>query len=529
MVKKQKFWIILMASVAALLMLLYLLVIAPLVKKRAETLLPEPPELLEGEVCDSDNAILMFEHVERKDIQSIEVHNSYGEYLCYRRAEDGNYYLKGYELAPFSADTLASLVVASGYTVTVERVSTQCTEWEKYGLGAEDSPAWYTLTKTDGKTHKVYIGKLIPSGGGYYARYEGRDALYVLGASIHSTLLVPVENLITPYLGYAMDSSNYAQTAHVLLRKNGENFVQISYDADAVAESQASNIPLRSAYRMNFPARYIVNDDRYSEVLLSFCALKGYSTLKVGKTGEPLHNDERLMAQYGFSDLSNAPYELYYEYEKMKSIVLFAPSGIDGHYFAYSYVYNLIALVETETVPYLTWTIRQYVNDLIFTDSLDDSVSKIEVSGTLIKDAQTQKPISESFSMVRDPEKGVVSVMPQSTGVALNASEIWNFRQFYFVLCSPTFAGFIQDDAVSSYDPNKLMATIRVTLWNGTVHEYKYYWYSGSRCCVTISDGKSEAVLSEFYVQRSQVEKILSDAERAARGLTVDRNQEFSW
>lgn len=504
-----------LAAIFAVLAILYFAVIVPLVNKRAEegTDKNDPPELLDGEELDTDyTTILMFPYAERKEMKSIEVHNEYGSFVCYR-ASDDEFYLEGYEQAPFSADSLSSLVVAAGYTGTVSRVTTKCTNWDNYGLGEDDSPAWYVLTLLDGTTHTVYIGDLIPSGGGYYCRYEGRDALYVLSNSISSTLLVPIENLVSPYLGYLLDTSSYALTEEMILLKNGESFVYIVYDKEAANASDDEMVI--SVYDMYYPARYTVDDSKYSEMLLTFCDLQGYATLKLGGVDDMLYEDEELMAQYGFEDMNNPPYELYYKYGDTESLVLFAPSGIDGYYFAYSYLFNLIALVEEDTVPYLEWTVKDFIYDQIFHESIND-VAKIEISGIV----DGVKQIDETFTL--DGKESTIVITPSSTGKAFSNDTLRNFRQFYMVLLQVDIKGYMKTEGITDYSSLEELACFTVTMDDGTVYEYKYYKYSSRRCYVTVNGE------GEFYVNTKDVYKVLTDANRAAYGLTVDRTLEYS-
>ncbi|MBQ9117301.1 MAG: DUF4340 domain-containing protein [Clostridia bacterium] len=517
MVKKQKIMIIVLAATFVLLTLLYFLVVAPLVNKRAEenTEKPEPPKLLEGEALDEDGStILVFPYTERKKMKSIEVKNQYGSFTCYRSEENDEFFFLGHEQAPLSADTLSSLVVAAGYTGTVERVTEKCEDWDTYGLGEADQPAWYKLTLLDGTTHEVYIGDLIPSGGGYYCRYKGRDALYVLSNTIEGSLLVPLETLVTPYLGYILDNQTYATTDEFVLLKNGENFVYIRYD-ESTADTEET---LVSVYDMLYPGNYTVDDTRYSELLVTFCGLKGYATLKVGEVDKMLFEDEEVMATYGFEDLNNPPYELYYRYGDSESLVLFAPSGVDGYYFAYSYLFNLIALVEESAVPYLEWDLREYINDQIFHESIND-VSKIEINGT-INDLNGKKEIHETFTL--NGTGADIIITPESTGKAFSADLVRNFRQFYMVLLTVNIQGYMKSEGVEDYGDLEETATFKVTMDDGMVYEYKYYSYSSRRCYITVNGE------GEFYVNKKDVYKVMTDANRAANGLTVDRNLEYS-
>ena len=184
MIKNQKRIILIGAIVLIALIPIYFFVIAPLLK--VETPVVEPPTLLPGEVLGANNRILMFEHVERAAIQSIEVHNEKGDYKFYLD-DDGNFYIKGMKGAPYNLELFSSLIVSAGNTLTLQRVTEKCEDFSAYGLSGADKPAWYVLTKTDGTQHKVWIGNAVPSDGGYYVRYDGRDAVYVLDSSISTT------------------------------------------------------------------------------------------------------------------------------------------------------------------------------------------------------------------------------------------------------------------------------------------------------------------------------------------------------
>ncbi|MBQ9117263.1 MAG: DUF4340 domain-containing protein, partial [Clostridia bacterium] len=392
----------------------------------------------------------------------------------------------------------------------------KCEDWGMYGLAEEDEPAYYKLTLLDGTVHEVYIGDLIKSGGGYYARYKGRDALYVLSNTIEGSLLVPLETLVTPYLGMLMDQQTYPLTDEFILLKNGETFVYITYDKSTVNADGS----VYSVYDMHYPGQYTVDDSKYTEVLLSFCTLKGAATVKVGGTDKMLHEDEELMAQYGFENVSNAPYELYYKYGGQDCLILFAPSGIEGYYFAYSYLYNLISLVEASTVPYLEWNTKDFISDQLFHESIND-VYDIEISGTITNGAgEVEKEINESFNIRGDASD--MTITPVSTGKQFSTDLVRNFKQFYMVMLLVDIQGYMRGEGVDDYSKLPEIACVKVTMDDGSVLEYRYYSYSSRRCYVTVNGE------GEFYVNKTDVFKMLCDANRAANGLTVDRNMEYS-
>ena len=520
MVKKQKILIISFACLFVVLAILYFAVIRPLYIERTTEEPYTPPELLEGEDFDIvGRNILIFKHIEKKNVKSIEVHNSYGQYTVIR-VDDQNFYIKEHPQAPLSAETLTSIVVDAGYPVVSRRVEIDCKDYSKYGLSEEDNPAYYIITTTSDEVQKVYIGNRIASGGGFYARVEGRNAVYMLGAGISETLLTNAASLFTPLLGNMVPQNEFAKVEEVIMMKNGEPFVYIVYDHEDVSDLSLS------AYTMVYPANYLVNDDNYSAVLLqSFISLQGYKVLAVGSPDHYLRDDEALMAQFGFYDMKHMPYELYYTYNDIATSIAFAPSGVDGYYFAYSYLYDLIAIVEQSTVPYLEWDLLQYVNSALFAEYIWE-VKEISVEGTLKKNGVNYN-ISETFTyeLVQQASgnKLTCKVLPNEyhglktyTGTRTKDNPV---QGFYGSALSMKMLGYIK---VENVDVSTLseFAKMTVTRNNGEKTEYVFYKYS-ERCYYTI-DGKGE-----FYLSAKGVNKLLIDAVRAAYGEIVDSNEEY--
>ena len=101
-----------------------------------------------------------------------------------------------------------------------------------YGLSAADDPIVYTITKRayadDGSTraatgekssYTVYVGNATLSDTGYYAKLEGRDAVYILSPTVTPTLIKPVEAMVTPSAVYPMDVSSYLMVTDFELKE----------------------------------------------------------------------------------------------------------------------------------------------------------------------------------------------------------------------------------------------------------------------------------------------------------------------
>lgn len=542
MVKKQKIMIISFASAALVLALSYFIFVLPYVKRVTVEEEKEPPELLTGEYYEEkSDTLLMFPKIEKASIQKIEVHNSYGSFTCVNN--DGTFYILEYPSAPFSSTTVSSLAVDVGYTVVSRRITTECEDFGAYGLGEDDSPAYYIITDTGGASHTVYLGDYTPNGGGVYCRYEGRNALYVLQASIASTLLGNVQGLISPLLmSFSSDNSTaYAQTDDVIITKNGQPFVEIQYDnycpkcggkfvqqnntytCDRCGKTSSDDYRV-SAYKMIYPSNHTVNDTNYStQLLLSLCSLSGQSVLEVGSGGKDggsfLCDDEELMAKYGFHDLANAPYRLSYSYGDDYGAVAFAPSGVDGYYFAYAYEFDTIVLVAESTVPYLEWDILDYINSAIFSENISN-VSKLEIktadgsSGVYFNGKYYT--VNESFSIkyVQGESDNSLDCVADRTGKTYSGtSQDLNYIQaLYGSVLSMYIEGYAENTIPNEDDR---CAEMTVTLNDGTKKEYVFY-KTGERCFYTV-DGSGE-----FYIPYYQVRRMLVNAARAATGYPVD-------
>lgn len=196
-------------------------------------------------------------------IKSIEIHNQNGVVDLYRM-EDWEYYpasesvnnyfvIRGHETLTLSQELFAQLSSGCGYTISMQRLEDPVRlpdgsiDYAEYGLAPEKrvktdengdpvtdeqgnevlydyAPTWYTIktVQPDATTgldsYTMTIGDEIVSGAGYYARYEGRDTVYILGSTNLSVALQPVESLLTPMIVYPMTLNSYFNVENFVLR-----------------------------------------------------------------------------------------------------------------------------------------------------------------------------------------------------------------------------------------------------------------------------------------------------------------------
>jgi len=493
--QKQRRLVIILAIIVAAAICAYFFVVVPIVNYVEETAGPDI-ELLEGEVLGTNDRILMFEQMERSEIQEIEVHNEYGEFGFYWDEEDESFYVTGYPEAPYDKEKISSLFVSSGYTLSMKRVTTECEDWSEYGLAPADNPAWYTIHGREGEEHTVYIGDPIPTGAGYYVRYKDRNAVYILDSPLGTTLLQPLENMITPTLALPMNTNDYFTIENFTIMQGEDINIMITYLDEEEKAAEAS----MSAYKMLAPAHYTVNDSNYSIALEVLTAFQGTSTLAYDPTEEE-------MEKYGLLD---PEFVLYYEYQGIEQYIMFSKSE-NGGYYAYSILFNLITELDAATMEWLEWDLIHWVDAPIFMMNIND-VETITVES----DTATR-----TFDLVGEGQELVVT--ERATGFK---PEVQNFRQFYKTLLSvdmqdyvyPTanYEGLTEEQIAALDDSKDLYMTLTILTRAGQEKVYKFYPYSTRRAYYTV-DGKGE-----FYVQRDMATKVITDAEKVMTNTEID-------
>ena len=238
------------------------------------------PDISGGELTEYEK-VLIFKHIEQKEILSVEVHNEKDVYTIYRYNinemkvdKSSDFVLRGSQLLSLKKEVLSSLMVSAGYPLATTRIddykktSDGKIDFAEYGLAPEKrskldvdkdgkakldengnpiyieydyEPAYYILTTVDGVKYKMIIGDRLVNGGGFYARYveingdteTPRDKVYVLGTAVQNTLLGEAKNLVTPGIAYPVTQSDYFDvTDFTISKKNGDkldNIISFSY------------------------------------------------------------------------------------------------------------------------------------------------------------------------------------------------------------------------------------------------------------------------------------------------------------
>ena len=506
MIKKRIILISLIAVLFVALLCAYLFVIAPMLEENGEE--KEKIELLEGESWASSTTILMFDQVERANIQSIEIFNKNNNYKFYYDKEKNDFFIEGYESAPYSKEMIATLISNAGYPVTMKRVVDKTDDLSQYGLAESDNPAYYILTTRKGETFKVYIGNMIPTGVGYYTKYEKRDAVYITEASISQTLLGKLENLITPMLFIPTTQSDYFLVKDLILAKNDKPFIQVTTETKTAQTTDGKKYEDFVAYKMEYPAEYTVSTN-YDVMLQGFMELYGNSVLELCKDGE-VFSDE-ILEKY---NLKKPAYELLFTHNGIKNDVVISEKTEDGVYYAYSLLFNTICDIPADLFNFLEWELIDYIEKPLFQYNITD-IDSITV---------TAKDFDETFIVYTSEGETVTNPVTGATTtktdlkVKIKSSDKYvtdpqNFRQFYMGLLTTNLVTYADVTDTEGLD---CLATLKVVTREGKKMEFAFYPYATRRCLFTLN-GKGE-----FYVLKDAIDKMVSDAKKLITGETVN-------
>ena len=432
-----------------------------------------------------------------KVIKRIEVHNQQGEIILNRGAND-RFEVEGCPTAILVEELFAQLSVGCGYTISLQRLENPVRlpdgtiDYSEYGLAPEKRvekdeegadvldadgnpvtydyvPTWYTVTTMTDERYTVTLGDAIVSESGYYARYEGRDTIYILSSTnLDAAVLQPVETLVSPMLVYPMSMSTYFQVSGFVYRSDIDHhgiyrdmvLELIGLDIDTV-ESDAegnyseevkakleevssaieamgdkefeklydrifeNNSRLISAFSYvdidertdtlysslpyvmasDYMAGYLPNSNNIGSVLQSLYSMEFDSVAALMPT------DEELEA-FGLDDPAHDFSFIYKDAEgqEYSNHFILSEKTEEGKYYGYSEIFDMILVIDESQVPYLEWEEIDWYEREYFLFNIAH-VQTIKLEGTSVK-----SPITFTLDN---------SKTDQSDGVASDKLEIY--------------------------------------------------------------------------------------------------------
>ncbi len=249
------------------------------------TIYVDTSHLVGSEELDDTQMLMMFRHVQKKDIRSVQVFNDNGKHSyefarinrdTLQRDDTSEFAIVGSPLTAFDVELFSSLHVTAGYSITMGKVTDPIKDagnaYSEYGLVPERRvddegkeydyiPTYYILTETSGTRHKVIIGDRLVTGTGYYAQYvklDGSteipfDAVYILGTHVADSLLRPIEDYVTPQLTYTMSANSFHDVEAFKLHKKIDDTDQYT---ELVAFSYVDMADRENTSRHHTPYRF---------------------------------------------------------------------------------------------------------------------------------------------------------------------------------------------------------------------------------------------------------------------------------
>ncbi len=505
MIKKQLITIIICLAVFAALTVTYFAVIAPmLVTEKVK----EPPiELLEGEARGSNNRVYMFPPVARAAMKKLQVNNEKGGYVFLKSSSQ--FYLEDKELAPYNLETFSSIVVSTGSSLALRRIIIdENTDLSVYGLAASDNPASYTITAEDDTVHKVWVGDKIPTGGGYYCQYDGRDAVYVIGNSLAIAMDSSVYDLITPTVGLNVPTSSYANVSKLGIVKNGVPLFETKSLTPDENGTAGTDQPLMSyEFTLTHLTQYKPDVTMFSYIIQTCSALAGESVVSVGK--ELTHT--KLKETYGI-DSENPHFVVYYTYDGDDCSLFFSEPDEDGYVYVYTTLYHMVVKMRLTNAVFYGYKLSMYVEKNLYSTPIGE-VSKITINGK-INDGVEDMEVDCGFGLKK--ENDTQSIWPLGTTDYFDKDKVNNFRKIYRDIIQLTIGGEADSTEIN---PDKKLLTVTMADKDGKEVVFDFYAYSATRCYYTINGQKGS-----FYVERSNVEMVVRDTYKFNNGYTLDPN-----
>ena len=340
-------------------------------------------DTVETETIGTNRRIMIFPHTPKSDIRSIEVHNKYGTYSFYRD-ENGDFQIKGYAGTAYDAELFSSLVVSTGYTLTVLKIEDPIKDangkFTEYGLASETrtdkngkeytyEPAWYLLTDRKGNRHKVIVGDMLVTEGGYYVQYEGRDAVYVVSPTIADTVLEPIESLVTPMIVYPMSLNDFFDVKNFeILKYDYKKYHETKNEDDIIEKSivKFSYIPLEDRENTEFSSipyvsegsmsGYNLNDNSADSALQSFYQTSFVAVRSLGMSDAALKKYGLDEPKYAITFLFNAVDDSTGKTVQVPNMLIISEKTENNTYYVGSILYNLIVEVNESSLMFLEYT-----------------------------------------------------------------------------------------------------------------------------------------------------------------------------
>lgn len=359
---------------------------------------------------------------------------------------------------------------------------------EEYGVTPETASYTLVATDKDGNQKTVYIGAPTISGDGYYYKNADEDAILCASNSI-ANLFVDKNTMLSGQLADPLEAAKYHLTEKFTVYKDMKPQVSVRL----VPEEERENGDAYGYYEMTYPeGGHRVSDYAYDAALKSLICPMADSVVTTELT-------EENFVKYG---LKSPSYVVEYTLDGKTRNLYFGNRTDDGSMIYVMSEYGFIGLaVVADHFAFLDNELIDYVNPFPYGFNIK-VLSSLEVSG---------KDFSHKYILSEDKEN--LTVTEESSGKTI---ETQNFRNFYRDLLMLE----MRDYAQKRTQENLILTTVIETV-DGKTYEYKYYYTAERECYYTING------VGEFYMDISDIEKVISDASKLYSGETINPDVDF--
>ncbi len=552
----------------------------------------EGEETLQFSAYSGQFDILMYPFLEREDISSIEVYNTkvikdesgketkQVNHFTFI-AKDDDFEIREYPDLDYEPTLFSTLVICTGYTNTYMRLDREKVKeygYGEYGLPEEGEEAenYFIITDTAGKSHKVIIGDETPPGTGYYARYEGREDVYILkeleqttySSTFSAALFAQVEDYVQPTVSVPMQQNNYFDVTNFNLSSVAAITDAMLNDPDLDVDALMNSIisfsysPIeqrRNTFLANIPYTGTGKYEGFgiNSTKVDIC-LQNIRDISAGRTVKVFTEEENESGLFYFAKnygigyciefVFNAERDADNDYKVKDDAQYYQQIWISkrnerGSYYMYNEVFSMIVEVSRSSLEYLDmdafdWVDNTYINgNIVFLEGMEIFVpGGVEVDGTSKKHFSFEIDNTQSLEGLGEQMQNIPSdkMLVWESGDAVDLAQ---FKLFYQTLlrselggeasCSQAWQEACRDAALQAGHENATVKPLLVikmvynTKADGSgeeiVRTYCFYPYEkeGYQSFTTLNGNGA------FYIVSSRVQKIISDLGKLFSGEEI--------
>ena len=483
--------------------------------------------------------VLLYPHIEREAITSIEVHNRVDAFRILQfTLSDGTGASSNFfalesrpDVTVDSVGLFATLVNATGYTVARMRLDKDTVRqygYAEYGLpeNPDDAEVYFVIRAEGNVEHKVVIGNLVPTGEGYYARYDDLENVYILGrldateyyGGTEEALFGPVEGYVTPAKGSnEMASNNYFDVTDLKIIDKSvadDPVIQFSYSASIDKRSNTYYAGYPYVTTGALPG-YNVDSIRADNILYQLYNWAPSRVVALEPNGMDADELDDWLDQYGVGSATHA-YEVNFTFNKARTYdpatdsdtirpqdqerhtILISALQADGTYNVYNICmlynaktgafdqtadgYRMVVAIPKEQMNFLLWDAIEWVEPRIFSDYISycdritvhvapgngtfpggrDVTFYLDNSESLTIDTQQSEAVSTDKLVVRD-DQGRAWTYDNVN----QADDVYQFKLFYKTLLYTSLMGtssLTEAEQQALIDTGEAGATLAITL-----------------------------------------------------------------